>query len=72
MGIFDKLFKNKKDIHKKNIEETPPPILKFNNETIKAAVKEWLEDESIAETLYGHISNWDINFSGLDNKIFIT
>ena len=33
MGIFDKLFKNKKDIDKKNIEETPPPKLKFNNES---------------------------------------
>ena len=46
--------------------------LKINNDTIKTAVKEWFEDESIAETLYGYISNWDINFSGLDNKIFIT
>ena len=59
MGIFDKLFKNKKDIDKKNIEETPPPILKFNNETLRAAVKKWLDDEKKAETKYGNISNWD-------------
>lgn len=33
--------------------------MKFNNETLRAAVHEWLEDESIAEAKYGHISNWD-------------
>ena len=47
MGIFDKLFKNKKDIHK------------FNNKTLRTAVKEWLEDDKKAEAKYGHISNWD-------------
>ena len=45
MGIFDKLFKNKKDIDKKNIEETPPPKLKFNNETLRTAIKKWLKDD---------------------------
>ncbi len=33
--------------------------MKFNNETILEAVKEWLENEELAETKYGHISNWD-------------
>ena len=63
--------KVKKDIHKKNIEETPPPILKFNNETIKAAVKDWLADESIAEAKYGHISNWDTTEVTDMNKLFL-
>ena len=49
MGLFDKLFK--KDNNIKNI--------KFNNETLRKAVKEWLEDDKKAETSYGHISNWD-------------
>lgn len=39
MGIFDKLFK--KDNNIKNI--------KFNNETLRKAVKEWLEDDKKAE-----------------------
>ena len=33
--------------------------MKFNNETLRAAVKEWLKDESKAEKKYGHISDWD-------------
>ena len=33
--------------------------MKFNNETLRAAVKEWLDDESNAEKKYGHISDWD-------------
>ncbi|MDA9267533.1 BspA family leucine-rich repeat surface protein [Salibacteraceae bacterium] len=33
--------------------------MKFNNETLRAAVKEWLEDESEAKKKYGHISDWD-------------
>ena len=35
--------------------------MKFNNETLRTAVREWLEDESIAEAKYGHISNWDVS-----------
>ena len=46
MGIFDKLFNKQKNI-------------KFNNETLRTAVKEWLEDNREAEAKYGHISNWD-------------
>jgi len=33
--------------------------MKFNNETLKEAVKEWLEDATKAESKYGHISSWD-------------
>ena len=33
--------------------------MKFNNETLRDAVKEWLYDESKAEKKYGHISGWD-------------
>ena len=33
--------------------------MKFNNETLKAAVKQWLKDASSAEATYGHISVWD-------------
>ena len=33
--------------------------MKFNNKTLRAAVKEWLNDTSSAEDTYGHISSWD-------------
>jgi hypothetical protein len=33
--------------------------MKFNNETLRAAVKEWLSDSVASEAKYGHISNWD-------------
>lgn len=33
--------------------------MKFNNETLREAVKEWLDDDKLAELKYGHISNWD-------------
>ena len=33
--------------------------MKFNNETLRTAVKEWLEDNKKAEASYGHISDWD-------------
>ena len=33
--------------------------MKFNNETLRAAVKEWLYDAAYAEATYGHISSWD-------------
>jgi len=35
--------------------------MKFNNETIKTAVKEWLDDSKKAEKIYGHISDWDVS-----------
>jgi surface protein len=33
--------------------------MKFNNDKLKEAVKEWLEDSITAESKYGHISSWD-------------
>ena len=30
--------------------------MKFNNETLRAAVKQWLDDAEAAEATYGHIS----------------
>lgn len=35
--------------------------MKFNNKTIRTAVKEWLDDPKKAEKKYGHISNWDVS-----------
>ena len=35
--------------------------MKFNNETIRTAVKEWLDDPKKAEEKYGHISDWDVS-----------
>lgn len=35
--------------------------MKLNNETIRTAVKEWLENSKEAEEKYGHISNWDVS-----------
>jgi|TARA_B110000211_G_C13920582_1_gene482554 hypothetical protein len=33
--------------------------MKLNNETIRDAVKEWLNDDKLAKSKYGHISIWD-------------
>lgn len=33
--------------------------MKFNNDTIRQAVKEWLDDDKLAESKYDHISSWD-------------
>ena len=33
----------------------------FNNETLKQAVKEWLDNPDSSQTKYGHISNWDVS-----------
>ena len=42
---------------------------KFNNETLRKAVREWLNNEILAEQNYGHISTWDVsevtNMSGM-------
>jgi surface protein len=35
--------------------------MKFNNESIRTAVKEWLDDSKKAEKKYGHISIWDVS-----------
>ena len=33
--------------------------MKFDNKTLKLAVKEWIKNSVKAEEKYGHISNWD-------------
>ena len=32
---------------------------KFNNDSLRKAVKEWLYDVNAAKSKYDHISNWD-------------
>ena len=44
--------------------------MQFNNETLRAAVKEWLEDDKKAEAKYGHISNWDTSEVSDMSKLF--
>jgi len=46
--------------------------MKFNNETIREAVKEWLENDESAETKYGHISNWDTSEVTDMNELFMS
>jgi surface protein len=33
--------------------------MKFDNDTIRQAVEEWLDDDKLAESKYDHISSWD-------------
>ena len=33
--------------------------MKFSNDTLRAAVKEWLYDAAAGEATYGHISSWN-------------
>ena len=49
MGIFD-MFKNQ---NKKEII--------FDNDSLKEAVKDWINDSSISRKKYGHISTWDVS-----------
>ena len=35
--------------------------MKFNNETLKTAVKGWVRDSKKSEIKYGHISDWDVS-----------
>ena len=44
--------------------------MKFNNETLRAAVKEWLDDAAAAEATYGHISSWDTSEVTDMSKLF--
>lgn len=44
--------------------------MKFNNETIRTAVKEWLDNSNEAESKYGHISNWDVSNVTDMNEMF--
>ena len=46
MGIFDFFRSNSKD-------------KMSNNEKLRDKVREWISDEILAESKYGHISNWD-------------
>ena len=42
--------------------------IKFNNETIREAVKLWLEDEAAATKKYGFINDWDTSeVTDMDN-----
>ena len=68
MGIFDWLFGGKKTTPPPEKKETivKKPAVKtvknlFNSKSLKIAVKEWLENSSIAEKKYGHISKWDVS-----------
>ena len=45
--------------------------MKFNNETIREAVKEWLDDAVSAEAKYGHISGWDTSEVTDMSKLFL-
>jgi surface protein len=44
---------------KEEINKKKNKIVKFNNKTIREAVKLWLEDKKKAISLYGHISKWN-------------
>ena len=44
--------------------------MKFNNETIRNAVEEWLDNSKKAEKKYGHISDWDVSNVTDMNKLF--
>jgi len=64
MGIFDWLkgknpqTQKKETIVKKTVESVKNV---FNSKSLKTAVEEWLENSSIAEKKYGHISQWDVS-----------
>ena len=45
--------------------------MKFNNETLRDAVKQWLNDTSSAEATYGHISGWDTSGVTDMSKLFL-
>ena len=44
--------------------------MKFNNETIREAVKQWLENKESAIAKYGHISGWDTSQVTDMSKLF--
>ena len=33
----------------------------FNNDTLKLAIKEWIDNPNTAKTKYRHISDWDVS-----------
>jgi len=46
--------------------------MKFNNETIRTAVQEWLENSKKGEKKYGHISYWDVsNVTNMDGLFYV-
>jgi surface protein len=44
--------------------------MKFNYETIREAVKEWLDDDKLAESKYGDISTWDTSGVSVMSSLF--
>ena len=58
MGLFDSIFNKNKDI-------------KFNNQTLRAAVKKWLENPKKATSKYRHISSWDTSKVTDMSKLFL-
>ena len=44
---------------KSNLDTKTNKVIKFNNTTIREAVKLWIENEVEAIRIYGHISNWN-------------
>ena len=44
---------------------------KFNNQTLKNAVQEWLDNPASSEKKYGHISNWDTSEVTSMEKLFL-
>lgn len=45
--------------------------MKFNNETIRVAVREWIEDENKAKEKYGDINDWDTSEVTDMSKLFL-
>jgi len=44
--------------------------MKLNNETIRTAVKDWLENSKKAEGKYGHVSDWDVSMVTSMSRLF--
>ena len=44
----------------------------FNNETLKQAVKEWIDNPDTAKTKYGHISDWNVSNVTNMNRMFFS
>jgi surface protein len=44
--------------------------MKFNNESIRTGVKDWLENSKKAEGKYGHISDWDVSKVTVMSELF--
>ena len=44
--------------------------MRFNNQTLRTAVKDWLSDFASAEIQYGHISKWDTSLVTDMSKLF--